>query len=192
MKVLKIPGIIIGSFIGVFALVFFLYPYINEDHFNELIGASEAGDSAAITESYLSGSSVVSEEELELMQQEIVSLQAANNELLDTIDSLEQVNEDLQLEIREWENMEDFMPVAETPNEPVQRGATAYMSDEEFSERVKSLLNLDEDELSPIVREMDDGQLIRLYYSGGNIQREKLLRSLEPARAARVMNEVML
>ena len=186
MKVLKIIGIIIGSFIGVFALMFFLYPYINQEHYEELMQSNDtAGD-------FLMADGMMSEEEYEELQEELQQLRVENNELQESVDSLEQLNEDLGLEIHEWENMEDFMPVAGSPDEPVQQGSSFYMDDEEFGERVKSLLNLDEEELRPIVSEMDDGQLVRLYQSGGTIQREKLLRSLSPQRAADLMSEVML
>lgn len=186
MKILKITGIIIGSLIGVFALIFFLYPYINKDHYNELIGVSNEAPQPWTVESD------VSDEELELMQMEIEELQAANTALRNTIDSLELVNEDLRLEIQEWENLEDFRPVAGASPDEIRQGGMTVMSDEDFSERVKSLLNLDEEELAPIIRELEKSQLVRLYQSGGTIQREKLLRSLEPQRAARLMSEVML
>jgi len=63
--------------------------------------------------------------------------------------------------------------------------------DSEFRDNVKSLLNLDEEELAPIVRQMSTSQLLRLYRSGSNMQREKLLRSLTPSQAASLMREVM-
>lgn len=189
MKVLKIIGIVIGSFIGVFALIFFLYPYLNQEQYNEIIDAGEPGDT--VENAWVGGADVTAEE-LENLQEEISRLQSVNSEMQNTIDSLRLINEDLQLEIEEWKNMEDFMPVAESPTESVQRGSTLFMDDEEFGERVKSLLNLDEPELAPIVQEMDDGQLVRLYQNGGTIQREKLLRALNPKRAAKLMSEVML
>ncbi|MDG5766746.1 hypothetical protein QA596_04640 [Balneolales bacterium ANBcel1] len=186
MKYLKIPGIIVGSFVGVFALIFFLYPQINPEQYEQLTQWDEQdGDG-------FPGAGPLTDEEVEEWKAEMERLRADNRSLRSTVDSLQLLNEDLELELKEWEKLEDFMPVAESATEPVQRGSTFYMSDEEFGERVKSLLNLDEEELAPIIREMDDGQLVRLYQSGGTIQREKLLRSLSPQRAAKLMSEVML
>jgi hypothetical protein len=70
-------------------------------------------------------------------------------------------------------------------------GRNRTQDDSEFRDNVKSLLNLDEEELAPIVRQMSTSQLLRLYRSGSNMQREKLLRSLTPSQAASLMREVM-
>ncbi|MDI6401981.1 hypothetical protein QLX67_08245 [Balneolaceae bacterium ANBcel3] len=188
MKILKIAGIIVGSFVGVFVLIFYLYPLLNQNLFEEWMDNED--EAALYSDAWTKGG--LSEEELDRLKEEMDNLQATNKELLNTVDSLMLVNEELKLEIEEWENMEDFLPVAQSATDPVDRGSTQHMDDEEFSERVKSLLNLDEDELAPILRQMDQGQLVRLYRNAGNIQREKMLRSLEPARAASLMSEVML
>jgi Mg/Co/Ni transporter MgtE len=55
----------------------------------------------------------------------------------------------------------------------------------------KSLLNLDQEALSPIVNLLDDEQLVGLYNSASNMQRAKLLRSLKPEKAATVLKKVM-
>ncbi len=196
MKLLKILGIVLVSFIGSFVLIFFLYPYINEEKYSEML-ESEQGRTMADMAWAESG---VPLDEFENLQKEFDRLQSANRDLLNKIDSLEIENEELRHEIKEWENMEEFLPgsglleeqaaARESVTEQTAR-QDGFVMDEEFGERVKSLLNLDEEELAPIVRELDQEKLIRLYQSGGTIQREKLLRSLEPARAAALMSEVM-
>lgn len=55
----------------------------------------------------------------------------------------------------------------------------------------KSLLNLDVDALAPIVNLLEDNQLIKLYSKAGTLEKEKLLRSLKPEKAARILKEVM-
>jgi hypothetical protein len=92
-------------------------------------------------------------------------------------------------------------PVAPPPPAPFQPGglaaatpapnATAAEDDDALRRRVNSLLNLDEEELGPIILEMSNEELIRLYRVGGNQQREKILRALPPARAARIVREIM-
>jgi Mg/Co/Ni transporter MgtE len=72
-----------------------------------------------------------------------------------------------------------FVTIAEEPQE-------------EFSERVKSLLNLDEEDLTPIASQMTQQELVKIYQTSSNLQREKLLRSLTPERAAKLMQEIML
>jgi hypothetical protein len=93
------------------------------------------------------------------------------------------------------------VPVAAAPAAPFQPGGmgaaapgpvtTPAEDDDALRRRVNSLLNLDEEELGPIIREMSNEELIKLYRVGGNQQREKLLRSLPAARAARIMREIM-
>lgn len=188
MKILKILGVVIGSSLGMFLLMFLLFPYINKDKYFELLNTQpshyENGQPAF--------AGFLSPEEVREWKKEIDRLQVAKNSLIQAIDSLTRANEELREEIQEWENMEDFFQLAENKEQSGGQEELVFLESEDFSERVKSLLNLDEEELAPIVRELDNHQLVRLYRHGGNIQREKLLRSLEPSRAASLMREVML
>ncbi len=65
------------------------------------------------------------------------------------------------------------------------------MDKEEFAVRIKSLLNLEDDELSPILENLNTDQIVKLYYAGGTIQRQKILRALEAKKAAEIMTEIM-
>ncbi|HKJ46943.1 MAG TPA: hypothetical protein VJ991_14015 [Balneolales bacterium] len=56
----------------------------------------------------------------------------------------------------------------------------------------KSLLNLDEERLSPIVNKLNNKQLMALYNTASNMQRQKLLQSLTPDKAADIVKKVML
>ncbi len=81
----------------------------------------------------------------------------------------------------------------------VQRDSTANdaltddteISEEEFSENIKSLLDLDIESLSPILNKMSDEQLVKIFKAGSGLQRKKLLQSLESDRAAKLMSEVL-
>ncbi|MDZ7772880.1 MAG: hypothetical protein U5K31_09095 [Balneolaceae bacterium] len=55
----------------------------------------------------------------------------------------------------------------------------------------KSLLRMDEEALAPILDLLDDDQLVQLYKSSSNMQRQKLLQSLEPKKAADLLKKVM-
>jgi Mg/Co/Ni transporter MgtE len=56
----------------------------------------------------------------------------------------------------------------------------------------KSLLNLDEEKLSPIVNKLNNKQLMAIYNTASNMQRQKLLQSLTPDKAADIVKKVML
>ncbi|SMO81610.1 hypothetical protein [Gracilimonas mengyeensis] len=109
---------------------------------------------------------------------------AEEQRLTGLVDSLQQVIAGLETELSSKE--EEFLAV---------QAELAEMEEEmdpaEFSDRVKSLLNLDEDELAPILEKMSQEQLVRLYFGGGTIQREKILRSLKSDKAAKLMTEIM-
>lgn len=61
----------------------------------------------------------------------------------------------------------------------------------DLEEISKSLLRMDEEALAPILDLLDDDQLVRLYKSSSNMQRQKLLQSLEPKKAADLLKKVM-
>lgn len=118
--------------------------------------------------------------------------------LLAKIDSLEQANRNYESELARLneqlivarEAAEENAAMEDREGELLTE--ESQMSQEEFFDRTKSLLNLDREELAPIVAELSKEEIVRLYNGGGTIQREKLLRSLEPERAAEIMKEIML
>ena len=63
--------------------------------------------------------------------------------------------------------------------------------DKKIQEVSKSLLRLDEEELQPILNRLSDSHLYKLYLATTGVQREKLLRSLEPAKSAVLLKRVM-
>lgn len=208
---IKIAGILVGSFVVITVATFFLYPYINEQKYSEIQSERQqqlpvddfdgntnselASTNNRNTESsgeYTEDSDSLFVQEKDPQMMKIDSLIAANDSLTQQLDSakislsnFEDVlrksgADEIQLaEIKRGEGSVEFITVAEEPKE-------------EFSERVKSLLNLDEEELTPIANQMTQQQLVKIYSTSGNIQREKLLRSLSPERAAKLMQEIML
>ncbi len=130
----------------------------------------------------------------------IDSLLNQKNELITEIEALKEQKE---LALDDIERLEDQDTLVNRqrgePDQTVsQTQSTAQLvadngeHESQFSERVKSLLNLEEEELAPILKQLDDQQLLRLYDTAGNIQREKMLRSLAPGRAANLMQKIML
>lgn len=56
-----------------------------------------------------------------------------------------------------------------------------------FAERAKSLFNLEDEELTPIINKMNDDLLLQLYDVGSTMQRQKLLRCLPSDKAAKIV-----
>lgn len=207
--ILKITGIVLVLFILMLGGAFFLYPQINEEKYNEIVtsfeeeqeeqlkndlqnerngngrnlrersynGSSEGGgqaegdllDTEAVQDS-THKSSYQLEPELQRLEQNEIRLHGI-------IDSLYAVVDELEAEVDLLRN-----PVEEKTE----------IDPQDFADRVKSLLNLEEDELGPILEKMTKDQIVRLYKSGGTIQRQKILRSLDSDAAAKLMTEIMI
>lgn len=207
----KIAGIIVVSFVVVTVAMFFLYPYLNEEKYEQIQAErsertpsnnfqAETQDDALPVEV---GEGAESEPEPDSTAR---VFEGDRDQLLMKLDSLKAINDSLSMDLESAQdsllNLENVLK--QTGVDP-QQLASAKQGDgdleflnateepkEEFSERVKSLLNLDEEQLTPIANQMSQQELVRIYSSSGNIQREKLLRSLSPERAAKLMKEIML
>jgi len=202
-KVLIILAAIAGSFLAFLVLFYFLYPHLNEEKFEQVVSElNEEKTTKTDQNQYRYDETVYDElnevDEYDELPNNPELLMAEQNSLQDSIDSLQQKRDLLLNELDELSHSVDSVKSLKTTENSadVQLNAdnTAENMDEareEFSERVKSLLNLEEEQLSPIVRQLSDEQLIRLYDSAGNIQREKLLRSLSADRAAKLMERIM-
>lgn len=215
--ILKFSGILIGLFLLTTVTVFFLYPHLNEEGYEEAVESVQtlqnsgpvqgAADQEQVDEGSIDENTDSSQvnERPQMQDAEIISMREElqqnfsvrdtcinnNNELLlARIDSLEEVNRSYESELAALN--EQLIVARGAAAEQNTTTEDSQMSQEEFFDRTKSLLNLDREELAPIVAELSKQEIVRLYNGGGTIQREKLLRSLEPERAAEIMKEIML
>lgn len=205
--IIKLSGLLIVPVIVFTIVLFFLYPVINKGEFElikENFSRNQEGlppitraefDSLQVADSMLTDNtnaediltditadtnsltvemldSILANQKTEEPSMEVVSLQPVVDSLLMVIANLER---QLDIEKQNTARLQE----------------EAVKNQEEFADRVKSLLNLEEDELAPILERMSSKQLIKLYNSGGSVQREKILRSLNSDKAARLMSEVM-
>lgn len=202
MQIAKIFGVSVGVFAGLFLLLFFLFPKIQPERVEEIRGTG-VDEELLVRGDRLPGGATTSGV-FENLKSELDSLQHDNDRLMERLNSLKLANDSLITEMEKLQARKEEL-TATTPATTAtsaashvdQRVARAedsgnIMNDEALSERVKSLLNLDEEELAGIVKHLDESQLLLLYRYSGNIQREKLLRSLAPDRAAKLMRTVML
>ena len=189
--VLKIAGIVIVPLLVMTIAAYFLYPYFNEEEYE------------AIAEKYDRRNEPVAQvddmkigKDFQTLVEQVKLLKSANEELNNTIDTLRKRNKELaeQLKVREKQEISEQEHTVPEQTDSMQTTTVSKedIPEEKFGERIKSLLNLDNEDLTPIVNEMTDEQLVRLYKGGSSIQRKKLLRSLDPKRAAKLMTNVML
>ena len=209
VTILKITGILLVPFLIMLGGVFFLYPHLNEEKYDEIVETFEQqqeesfnegafsykpGDNKQDTVSGTFSDSVATQSSMDSLSVDTAYIAGeveSMGQSLNTVEMFEEneirlhgVIDSLYVRIDQLEQLVDSLqnPVEEN-NE---------LDPAEFTERVKSLLNLEEDELGPILKNMTKGQVVRLYNGGGTIQRQKILRSMEADKAAELMTEIML
>ncbi|WP_138430790.1 hypothetical protein [Fodinibius saliphilus] len=211
-KILKIAAFILGPILPLMVVIYFLFPYINEQEYEEI--AEKYKDTPAIVDTsannniittnttinttnngnddindigIIGGNSETLKGKEKVFQENIKKLKAKVDSLTIKNDSLSSLvvtqNDSLNL-LRQELAFQDSISQAQKENSMI-------MDEEAFAEKVKSLLSLDDENLAPIINELSDKELVRLYQSGSSRQRKKLLRSLQSKRAAKLMTEVM-
>lgn len=199
--ILKIAGILIVPFILMMVGAFFLYPYLNEEKYDEIKSNFDSQQEEEFDNSLQASNSNRTERNISTaalsdsagvdMQGDLLSdslqitgagidiqkIQDNEIRLHGMIDSLYSVIDRMEIKIDSLQN-------------PVEQ--KRELDPAEFTERVKSLLNLEEEELSPILTKMTREQIVRLYNGAGTLQRQKILRSLSSDKAAELMTEIML
>jgi hypothetical protein len=214
-----IIGLLILSFLGMLVGFYFFYPQINEEKFAEITSAVPEEDSTStsmvgtpflrtyddITNQidYLLNEQMTLQMTVDSLNNLKEELTARLSEMQDELNNTDLQDGSTASDVASQAGMNGMDNQAETqaqqPQQQQPQNLYATMETvqleeegEAFADRVKSLLNLDEEELAPILSKLNNDQLTRLYRSAGNIQREKLLRSLNPDRAARLMESIML
>src|SRR6056297_261772 len=210
---IKIAGILVVSFIVVTIVTFFLYPYINEEKYeqvqteradrfpsDDLQGGADSDELPPLDDSFqrpLENSAAGIPDSLftadsSLVSMNLDSMMAANDSLSQQLDSALVTIANLENALKATGADDTQLAEVRQGNNDVEFIAAASQPEEEFSERVKSLLNLDEEDLTPIANQMTQQELVKIYNNSGNLQREKLLRSLSAERATKLMQEIML
>ena len=185
---IKIAGFLVVPILLMLVVMYLLYPMINKDRYDLIVETngtmidSVMMDSLARLDSLAMVDSLYAFQQDSLMELENEIQQQQDAEWINLVDSLQRVIYVLNARIEGLEN------------EEIVEGETSAekLAEEAFKDRVKSLLKLEEDELAPILDKMSKDQLVRLYSEAGNTQREKILRSLNSDRAARLITEIML
>lgn len=187
-KIAKLVGFLVGPIIPLVLAIYFLFPYLNEEQYQQ------------VNEKYKHNYSQIdsTNANIQMIPQDYQTLKEQAENLLTTIDelnvqvdSMKVLEDSLSKQLTAKEELINELQNDTSSNESEQTVSTVNVNSEKFTESAESLLGLDDDELSPILQEMTDGQLIRLFEGGNSLQKKKLLRSLESKRAANLMSKVM-
>jgi hypothetical protein len=185
-------GILAGSFLVILIIMYLLFPVLNpgEAEKQELAMAEEQSENQLnrISETVNSENEYsadvapgitedVNNDSISLAEPDVLSqndMSIDEKRYIEQIDSLKQVVENLKKE-HELELQE----------------VTNVQFEEQVQETTKTLLSMDEDALAPIVNELEEPILIKLYNTATGMQKRKLLQSLEPEKASRILKLVM-
>ncbi|MCG8372967.1 MAG: hypothetical protein MI700_05520 [Balneolales bacterium] len=186
--IIKIVGLLVIPILVMLVAMYLLYPMINSERYNAIVGNAGWPIDSLVVDSlgFPLDSLVVSDslamDSLIVIDSIVIDSTMTEEDWLAKVDSLNRIIYTLNSRIEGLETSQE-----EEESEPV-----LSIEEEAFRDRVKSLLNLDEKEMAPILSKMTNEQLVQIYSEAGNTQREKILRSLSADRAARLITEIML
>ena len=192
---IKIAGFLLVPLVVMVLGVFFLYPYLNKQKYQDLVEKQEQqnfwGDSLDdYPKAYLEANYGGLYQDSMFVIRDTVAV--ADTAMINTLTFYKSENKRLQTKVDSLEFALADLQI--TYDKEVASHAAGLVADtgEDFTQKVKSLLNLDENEMSPILAKMNKNELVKLYKGGSTMQREKILRALHPDKAAEVMKEIML
>lgn len=176
--ILKTAGKFVGVFLVILIAMYFLYPFIQPQDQQDTSEEDKWGRSDLANSPFIYS--------LEASD----SLKTQINELQRTIDSLTSLRQEHQEKVDSLAQLASEMDEEPEENDAAEPGGE-IASAEQFKDISRSLLELDEEELSPILDRLDNYELIGLYKSANNMQRSKMLRSLGSDKAAVILKEII-
>jgi len=200
--ILMILGFIVAFFLFL-VLSFYLYPVFNSNTGQQAaVEVPEDGPGYYEFDYIKFGPAAVRELQarIEELEEELAGVDRGENDQLATIDSLHRVTVRKDQRIAELEARLEGTEQGGANTRFASSGGSLFGSgssdnslegDQKLQNISKSLLNLDEDELGPILNRLSDAQLVKLYENSSNIRRAKLMRSLDPGKAALLLRRVM-
>jgi hypothetical protein len=201
-RIILIVLALLAAFLLFMTISFYLYPVINPDADTESARIEMPRSSKGYYEfDYVRfGPAAVMklQEEIERLEEQIASRQEKDDRDIEVIDSLQQVNDrkdrriarlEAQMQRGQQDNGDRFAFGGGFGGGS--SASNGLEGDGRVAAIAKSLLTLDEEELGPIVNRLTDSQLEELYTSSSNIRRSKLMRSLDPGKAATLLRRVM-
>ena len=173
-----------GSFLILLALMFFLYPVVRPD------AVIEEEDPVAFNETE-DGKPV--EAELVNLNSEIVpdSVTVPPDESEGIQIDEERRNSSMQIYEAKIDSLQKVIEDLKQNHESEITELKSVKKDENLQETTKTLLSMDEEDLAPIVNSLDDKELLKLYEYSSGMQRQKLLRSLDPQKASQILKTLM-
>lgn len=190
---------LIAAFILFMVIAYYVYPLINPEAGNqstEISVAEEVPDYYEYDYIRFGPERVLElQDQIAELEEELAGIESKEQSDLQTIDSLYNENMEKERQIARLEAQLAQGGGGESDGvglDPFAGGGTTGIEGDAKLQRIaRSLLTLDEEELGPILNRLSDAQLVQLYNASSNIRRAKLMRSLDPGKAAVLLRRVM-
>jgi len=185
-------GVFAGSFLVILILVYLLFPVINpeEAEKHELVMAEEQTENQMISETESEISDEGQMTEIPSDTTEVVSKDSTSQRVTDNTSGNE-ISKMEQLYIAQIDSLKQVVEKLKKEHELELQEVTTVQLEEKVQETTKTLLSMDENALAPILNELEDPILIKLYNTATGMQKRKLLQSLQPEKASRILKLVM-
>lgn len=185
-------GVLAGSFLVILILVYLLFPVINpeEAEKHELVMAEEQAENQMISETESEISDEGQMTEIPSDTTEVVSKDSTSQKVTDNT-SENEISKMEQLYIAQIDSLKQVVEKLKKEHEMELQEVTTVQLEEKVQETTKTLLSMDENALAPILNELEDPILIKLYNTATGMQKRKLLQSLQPEKASRILKLVM-
>jgi len=171
---------LIAAFFVFMAISFYLYPVMNPDAEFETDGV-EIGEFGFNTIDY----SEFGPEVVARLKNERDELQRRLDQALMEENQTQMMADSLIAVLAEMEREMELKELQLT-----QFASQQEEGKEALNDKIKAMFALDIEELSPITNMLTDNLLEEIYVSASNRQREMLLQSLDPRRAANILRKV--
>lgn len=177
---IKKAGVFAGGFVGSFlifvAIIYFLYPYMDEK------GAREVKEQFEIEAN--------NTESIDDTEQTIDSPAATTsvNERIETLSDADRRSIHYEAAI---DSLHRELSQIKDEYEQRLRDQESSFKNEELESTAKTLLNLEQETLTPIANQLEHEQLMKLYRAANNMQKQKLLGALKPDKASKIIKQAL-
>ena len=162
---------------------YLLYPKINSEKYEETVQQVEEENALNAT---LNSSESVSSN----LENKLDAIDSESRKML--VEPYEKQIDSLKSIISELERFRNELSTEKTDlNAKINKLEEQVNQKVTFEQELKGILSLDDKQLSPILEKMNDMKVADLYQGSNSNQKQKILRCLDPERAAKLLEKVI-
>jgi len=162
---------------------YLLYPKMNPEKYEETVQQVEE-------ENALNATLNTSESESSYLENNIDATESESRKML--VETQKVQIDSLKSIIRQLESFRDELNTEKTDlSEKIKKLEEQANQKVTFQEELKGILSLDDKQLSPILEKMNDMKVADIYQGSTVNQKQKILRCLDPVKAAKLLEAVI-